>query len=217
LKLYLIKIIVCILLLIIKVKNITKMYFKLTKAKIFKLSAKFNYFKLEVPIWIVMIDRLLFLDIDGVLNTSMMTQVSTFQLHPKLVKRFWHDIVTKTGCRVVVSSTWRRSVSHMQFFHTKLIEAGSPGDLSKHIVGSTPLIIDSGTASELRVREIIKFCEERDDVCAEGTNIVVVDDLDLQFSDCGKFQLNFVRVNPESGLSVSNVQEVVQQLMNRTL
>ncbi|GMI57800.1 hypothetical protein ScalyP_jg1776 [Parmales sp. scaly parma] len=153
---------------------------------------------------------LLFLDVDGVLNTTMMTMNSTFQLHPKLMRRLL-SIVKRTNCQICISSTWRRSNPHLQFLHTKLIECGCPPDCSDLIVGKTPLLIQPGTPSELRVKEIVAYVDEH----KLTARMCVIDDLDLDFTSAKHKNINFVRTKEECGVSDEDVENVVECLLRK--
>jgi len=80
---------------------------------------------------------ILFLDVDGVLNTDMMMTSHPSKLHPKLVKRLAF-VLSRTGTRVVVSSTWRREPNYMGILLEYMSNAGC--DVASSFVGSTPFL-----------------------------------------------------------------------------
>jgi len=98
------------------------------------------------------IDKVLFLDIDGVLNglDNMYSRLLSWRLNPTKFKsrdefgelfdercvRWLEYIITKTGCKIVLSSSWRSSgLNHMQLMWEMR-------DLPGEIISITPLDIN---------------------------------------------------------------------------
>ena len=62
----------------------------------------------------------LFLDVDGVLNTCLMSGGA--RVHPKLMRRL-ASIVKETNCGVILSSTWRLD----EHYYSVLLDALNGG------------------------------------------------------------------------------------------
>ena len=94
----------------------------------------------------------LFLDIDGVLNSEHWYRTRTSrgesldELDPKAVALLVH-ILQQTGCCVVISSTWRRSHS-LKAIMALLTVLGMPWKLRARFIGMTP-VMDGKTPSGL--------------------------------------------------------------------
>lgn len=69
--------------------------------------------------------KILFLDVDGVLNTTEMFRdsITTKVLGEKQLDLL-QMIVKKCGCKIVLSSTWRLYEDHLQFLQKKLESRG---------------------------------------------------------------------------------------------
>ncbi len=79
---------------------------------------------------------ILFLDIDGVMNTT--TNIpSNCEIFTTCAVEGLRQIVTATGCEVVISSTWREN--RMERLH-EVLKAHGLGIVSEKIIGSTPLL-----------------------------------------------------------------------------
>jgi hypothetical protein len=154
---------------------------------------------------------IIFLDIDGVLNTDMMFTAHPSTLHPKLVKRLAH-LITSTGACVVISSTWRRDESYMEVLHDHFTKVGL--ERGSTIKGFTPVFstLDNtrkcGESREaVRVREIASYLSSNPTEAPK----VILDDLNLkeieEITDA-----KFIKCNPESGLSERDVDEALEHL-----
>ena len=131
-----------------------------------------------------MAERVLFLDIDGVLNrTGYRPEVSLglrSWVEPDLARRA-NEVLQATGAVVVLSSDWRRGrdLAHLQ---GELAAAGLPCRL----VGTTPVL------GRERWREIEAWLTAH---AVPVSSVAIVDD----GYDMGPLAARFVRVSPLTG------------------
>lgn len=137
--------------------------------------------------------KVLFLDVDGVLNTSKSR--SLFSLSkPRL--RLLEEIVKDSGCEIVLSSTWRKDKE--AFKH--LTHVLSYRDLK--IIGVTPVI-----HNKIRGEEIAAYLAEHPDV----TKYAILDDNSDMLND----QLrNFFQTDMDYGLTKTIAYRVVYHFNN---
>jgi hypothetical protein len=149
--------------------------------------------------------NVLFLDVDGVLNTLFQAGGGKV-LHPRLLLRLKAVVDASPGCRIVISSTWRKRRDYMEFLRLRLEDVGIDPSV---VIGSTSdLPLDArhtgdspSTPEQIRADEILLYVANHQ---ADIASWVAVDDMQLPFSEC-----HFVRTNPESGLSEQNAKEIV--------
>jgi histidinol phosphatase-like enzyme len=156
---------------------------------------------------------LIFLDVDGVLNTNTYVQSvferfseskkeSAFdlfefmklQIDPDLVKRF-KILVDTSGAKIVVSSSWRHG--HMDVLWTVLLEHGISDE---SIIGQ----IGSECPSCVRGNMIRKWINDNVIDYHKFTRYVIFDD-DSDMLLWQKF--NFIQTDPEIGITVQQVQK----------
>ena len=77
--------------------------------------------------------RLIFLDVDGVLNTA--DQRLATSIHPVCLRNF-AELVLRTDSYIVISSTWRK---HRPFMN-KLMTCLKQHDVDERVIGKTPQI-----------------------------------------------------------------------------
>ena len=146
---------------------------------------------------------LLFVDVDGVLNNdwtrgAMLVDADGERLDRDNLRQL-AQLINSTGARVVLSSTWRSSLTQKSELLGAMIDAGCPEDI---IIGQTGDYTEVG--SQARGCEI---CEWLDGVGSWGGwsgEYAVLDDMDL--SDHTRLApSHFVWVNPEFGLCAQDV------------
>ena len=115
--------------------------------------------------------KILFLDIDGVLNCQSMPREDRIKTAGGLISKrclkLLNELIDETGCKIVVSSTWRKDTSH-DLFET-LYNAGL---IKESLIGKTP---DFNTPYMLRGNEIrawLKMYATKNGV----TSYAIVDD-----------------------------------------
>lgn len=137
--------------------------------------------------------KIVFLDIDGVLNCKSRHPTTGTYLHwidPVAVKLL-NRITDATGAKIVVSSSWRIG-RHVEFLADELRSAGVTGT----IVGRT------GVLKAARRREIAEWLESHCDV----ENYVVLDDSD------DASMPHFVQTTWEYGLEEHHVTQAIEYL-----
>ena len=156
----------------------------------------------------------IFLDVDGVLNTSFNSGGAT--LHPTLLKRFTSLLLSHEDVNIVLSSTWRLEPSYKQVLISRL---GDLGVKEGRIVGETGKIklvdidtnnIGEQTPERARSKEILEYVKENN---FENDWWVAVDDMDL--GSCGtRYGMlnsgNFLKVDIDCGLTKNNIESLIE-------
>ena len=112
--------------------------------------------------------KIIFLDIDGVLNAGRSTypndniETNEGRLNEVLVSRL-NRLIENTEAKVVISSTWRIGSTVQKIKHA-LEEAGFDGE----IIGMTPT-----SSHGVRGVEIMEWCRENENVIE---NYIIIDD-----------------------------------------
>ena len=148
--------------------------------------------------------KLIFLDIDGVLDTYK----SRYQLDPELMERLG-TLLERTGARIVVSSSWRATdVAGTVEFMTDPDNpsVGShPFPYTDKIVGVTPIlysVVDGDIdRPATRGEEIAAYLKAN-----PCDNYVILDDDREMLPDQWE---HFVPINDEFGLTDENVQKAI--------
>ncbi len=160
--------------------------------------------------------KVLFLDIDGVLNSSEwyaqprdgLGDLAHFD--PALVQRV-DEIARRTGAAVVISSAWR--LSHPLDELRPLLR--SAGLLSAPIIGETPELEGGVLDGLVRAAEILRWLEEHPvEGHAQGGALVrsfaILDDLE----DFGQLGPWHVRTSFDVGVTLGDVERTVALLAN---
>eukprot|EP00520_Triparma_pacifica_P019357 CAMPEP_0118661096 /NCGR_PEP_ID=MMETSP0785-20121206/16085_1 /TAXON_ID=91992 /ORGANISM="Bolidomonas pacifica, Strain CCMP 1866" /LENGTH=141 /DNA_ID=CAMNT_0006554489 /DNA_START=44 /DNA_END=466 /DNA_ORIENTATION=- len=136
---------------------------------------------------------LLFLDVDGVLNTSMMQTSHNSKLHPKLLKRL-STLINTSNTKVVLSTTWRRDEGYKSILIDYLRSNGV--DVENVVEGDTPVLSPAAggeAPSSVRVREISAYLSEAG--IPHDTPIAVLDDMDLKNIEALDGLIKFIKVS----------------------
>lgn len=158
--------------------------------------------------------RLLFLDVDGVLNTADSKNSGT--ICPALLSRL-REVIAATGASVVLSSTWR-NFPQLRVLIMAALPKGS-------VVGQTPLEDERVWRNDVRPREIRDFlCQVEADV-GHVTAWAAVDDMDLISQANGlawkdpsmiafaeRLVAHFVKTEKESGFEDLQAAHLLQLL-----
>jgi len=153
--------------------------------------------------------RILFLDVDGVLNSEVTRGGGPAPsrtpggggeagIASELVDNL-HLVVAKTNATIIVSSTWRLVPDRM----TAL--TGSLDKVGIKVAGATPDLAPTGAGD--RVDEIMTWLDS-----AGPVEFVVVDDLDLAGMNGKLSQENFVKCDDAAGLTRQLAREAVIKL-----
>lgn len=148
--------------------------------------------------------RILFLDIDGVLNSSTFFQKMIDEgkhhtnetLDPEAV-RILNTIVSKTGCKIVISSSWRLCNTQQEITDT-LWRFGLRG-FKNDIIGMTPDI-----SLFDRRGEIMAWIHDH----PEATSYCALDDIPIKLPF-------WVEVNPKTGLNDEYFADLVLNCFKR--
>lgn len=148
--------------------------------------------------------KILFLDIDGVLNSAHVldTQKRGDAIDRDMVSRINH-IIDATGCKIVISSTWR--LYHSLFAINKRLT--SEGMHDNLIIGKTPRL-DAHYYN--RADEILRWLKDNDDV----TQYIAIDDSAGEFD---KIRDHLVATTWKDGLQDIHVTEAINKLNNGTI
>lgn len=164
--------------------------------------------------------KILFLDIDGVLNTKWWyTQMDRntprdkygYAFDPNAVANL-KRIIDETGADIVISSSWK------SFGLTELIDMWQERNLPGLIIGITPnsvsdemllnADIDSIELFQIRGEEIKQWLTKYG---KQVSNYAIIDDMDNMLSEQ---QFRFVHTNPEVGITEEDAQKTIE-ILNR--
>lgn len=157
--------------------------------------------------FIDLMNKLIFLDIDGVLDTYK----SHYMLDPVLLDRLG-TILGRTGAWIVVSSSWRASnvpdtVEFMTGYDNPRV-GPNPFPFTDKVVGVTPIlysVVDGDIdRPATRGEEIAAYLKEH-----PCDNYVILDDCDEMLRDQWP---HLVFVNDEVGLTDADVEKAVSIL-----
>lgn len=146
-------------------------------------------------------EKILFLDCDGVISTYR----AGWKLDSEKIILLWH-ILKATGCKIVISSSWRRETLE-ETLETTFSEFPFKDD----IIGITPrleLLIKQGDwefDTPFRGLEINAYLNSLD---KEVKYAILDDDTDFLWDQ----KDHLVHTDPYLGLSMENVREVVKIL-----
>ena len=155
--------------------------------------------------------KIIFLDIDGVLNhddwyvSKKFAQLSTaddveLDVDPRCAQRII-DICSQCNAKIVISSSWRLN---MHGTIKRLEKGGIPQEL---IIGSTPVFtfISSPNLDRSRGGEIEAYLSQ----CGDVTNYAIIDDR----SDFHPHQHpHLIHINPKCGLTDKDTKIAIQIL-----
>jgi len=161
---------------------------------------------------------LLFLDVDGVLNTHNREKAKkdkfALSLSRNLIERLKIIVTsTKHECKICLSSAWRLNKHAVEYLKKQLI-AMADIDVQRTIIGQTPSIpLNDHITNCVQQRAFeIRSYLLNDHALKNTYNVIsfcVIDDLDLSDqlpSNC------FVRIDPKSGIADHDIYAVVCKL-----
>lgn len=149
--------------------------------------------------------RVLFLDVDGVLNTQSSREEDANHLPAPDILQNLKFLVDSTQCKIILSSTWRLSdykrhqLDHV-FLQYGLAINGATPDLEKTCKGD-------------RVDEILLWLEMHAAKSEPVQAWVAVDDMDLLRQNPRLEVENFVHTSDERGLDVPKMEEALRKLL----
>jgi len=146
---------------------------------------------------------ILFLDIDGVLNSteSILRNKTNQTFIPEAISAL-NEIVDATDCAVVLSSTWREPVQWAKL--PSIFERNGLTGVYQRIIGRTPLFDPSDGAT--REDEIDAWLHHHE--AQANTPIAILDDESFE----GQLRKYLVRTETDRGLTRSQVAPAVALL-----
>ena len=154
-------------------------------------------------------DKILFLDIDGVMNNIKTLQEGWKIFDPVAVEQL-DRIIRTTGCKIVLSSTWR--IAGITSIHGPLDNASiGHQDRAERIKATvfdkTPDYVGKGSAE--RGHEIQAWLDINK---FEGKFVIVDDD-----SDMAHLKDHLVQTNFDDGLTKELADEIISRLGEQTV
>ena len=159
--------------------------------------------------------KVLFLDIDGVLNTKWWyTQMDRnsprdqygYAFDPKAVANL-KRIVEETGANIVISSSWK------SFGFSELEEMWTDRGLPGKLIGVTPNSVSDELLLEADIDSIelfhIRGEEIKEWLTKHGKNVsnyAIIDDMDNMLSEQHS---HFVHTNPEVGITEEDAEKAI--------
>lgn len=156
--------------------------------------------------------RIIFLDIDGVLNKALVSsgseesdilEVKPYGWMNKSLVENLNEITTKTGAKIVVSSTWRRKTKEE---NQEMLKAfGVTGE----VIGQTPHL----GKYTVRGNEIKAWLVENKEVIGcwywdFNQYVIIDDDSDMLLEQAN----NFINTDPWIGLSKRSAYKAIRKL-----
>jgi len=137
-------------------------------------------------------DKIIFLDIDGVLNSEKSAllhknnELCAMMPH-KIHLEPLSNIVKKTGAKIVISSTWRIGCSSCMIWEMFFTALGYPELI---VIGVTPKLVDAENHSRPRGFEIDEWIQKRNKAASQsyaknwlitpvGRFVIIDDDPDM--------------------------------------
>lgn len=152
--------------------------------------------------------KIIFLDIDGVLNTDRqirinnLSQIDCIKFDQEAMENL-KKITEKTQAAIVITSTWRIHQSKNGYLWRELIRNFQDYDINPSLIIDITPIIDLKMKPEIRELEISKWLRTKD-----VEKFVILDD---QWN-MGKLNDHFIRCLPFKGITNKIVEEVIKKL-----
>lgn len=158
--------------------------------------------------------KVLFLDIDGVLNGHEKHPDSPYTtIRPDCIQRL-NRVVAQTECKIVISSAWRYMLFRKGRKPAPMTLLGFQYMLYTHgLVGavSRDLIIGHTCSDEIVSDRGDQVIDWATDHCLEPDEWAVVDDDPMEM-ELGKYRDRLVRTNGKTGMTDATVRRLVKLL-----
>lgn len=148
--------------------------------------------------------RLLFLDIDGVLNSQRWVESGAMRSHSKMEQHFdpaacrlLNDVIRRTSCGLVLSSSWR-IMTATGWIERVIRERGCP---LATFYGETPNLHGVGSDDDRRGREISAWIHNAK---WTGSHVIVDDSNDMGFEQ----RKYLVRTSWQEGMTEKTVDDI---------
>ncbi|MBE7633161.1 hypothetical protein F7642_02300 [Tenacibaculum finnmarkense genomovar ulcerans] len=152
--------------------------------------------------------KILFLDIDGVLNSKQWHNSDNCKAFETSVKRFFDPVCVEylnrivTETRIIISSSWRiiRSLQNLQDLFKSINFTG-------RILGKTEILSTfEPDTPNLRGVEIKNWITDNQKHFKTPINYVILDDEDDFLKEQKKY---FFQTNPDIGLDISTTEKII--------
>ena len=153
--------------------------------------------------------KIIFLDIDGVLNTDRqirinnLEQIKDIKFDPIAMKNL-KKIVEESKAKIVITSTWRVHRQDNGYLWRELIRNFEMYNLDTNTLLDITPVIDRNMKTELREKEILDWLTKHKNI----EKFVILDD---QW-DMGGLNSHFVRCLSFRGLTNENAEEAILKL-----
>ena len=150
--------------------------------------------------------KIIFLDIDGVLNSTeyiislkgnFNSVDKVYQIDPKAVVRL-NKITDATSASIVVSSTWRMFYKYMADLRGVLVEAGITGK----VIDKTPV------NNNIRGAQIAEWIDKQNKRSDKVEQFIILDD----DSDMGNLMKYLIKTSHSDGLQDHHVELAIKRL-----
>eukprot|EP01083_Nonionella_stella_P041494 112483_1 len=165
--------------------------------------------------------KLLFLDVDGVLNTY--DTISKYDTVDKSIIQRLAQIIEMTNCKIVLSSTWRTDIDSKKSLFKQMRDMAFikiHNDINRQpnaYIGDTKEFDPcfDKNANGIRSEEIMDFLHNARNIY-NITHWVAVDDMKLgrnsQFRSIPGFNKHFCHINGDYGITVHKMKEIIATL-----
>ncbi|WHX98447.1 HAD domain-containing protein [Neobacillus sp. DY30] len=153
--------------------------------------------------------KIIFFDIDGVLNTDRqirinnLYQIEGIKFDQEAMENL-KKIIEKTKARIVITSTWRIHRRENGYLWSELIRNFQVCDINTEVIIDITPIIDTNMKLEARELEISKWLSTNRNV----EKFVILDD----HWSMGELNNHFLRCLPFNGITNKIVEEVIKKL-----
>ncbi|HEY4329096.1 MAG TPA: HAD domain-containing protein [Phycisphaerae bacterium] len=141
-------------------------------------------------------EKILFLDVDGVLTTSVSRRKATADWISSETKELLASLINKTGAKIVLTSTWRNDPNACRILMGHLHDVG----ISQCVVGQTPPI-----DLNARDQEILSWLGKN-----PTKQFAILDD-DSR-AGLGELRGSFFEISSIVGLQQNDVEKAIKHL-----
>jgi hypothetical protein len=162
-------------------------------------------------------EKILFLDIDGVLNDHAFCEVAqSCTIKPQCMGHL-NQIIHSTGCSIVLTSAWRYIIHGgdmtLKGFEYMLRTHGLLSAERPLITGVTRKDRNLKELQDPRAVQVLDWVKEAESCGSRRIDWAILDDGDFGFSDCEICAGRFVRTNGTSGLNHVSAKQVIDLLI----
>ena len=160
--------------------------------------------------------KILFLDVDGVINTSAMWPGQMTPMSDEHIMRIG-QIIKQTECKIVLSTTWRYMKNKRQKLIAKLNDIGDKMNVQFDVIGRTPYNAKQKLHLSQRAIEIKQYIDKHTKSSKyKLVSWCALDDMDLTaknhkwHEECNQIMDgHFVQTDESKGITDEQVKQVV--------